>query len=181
MHDQFLSTLQCTSAPKVLLYFRFSSLRYQKPSSEKLEFRARGQMRHKSPSEISVHVGIDENGPGSPKLSLMDRLITYSRASINSLLSDKRSVNSVILGEPDKHSLLVGDFAEEDDTALWNLAPPAPTKAKLKEPEVKNATKRAVVRSVHVLLLGEVFWMHFFFSVEVVCPVASQGLLWFLI
>uniref|UniRef100_A0A8C3VDM5 P-type Cu(+) transporter n=1 Tax=Catharus ustulatus TaxID=91951 RepID=A0A8C3VDM5_CATUS len=91
---------------------------YQKPSSEKLEFRARGQMRPKSPSEISVHVGIDESGPGSPKLSLMDRLITYSRASINSLLSDKRSVNSVVLGEPDKHSLLVGDFGEEDDTAL---------------------------------------------------------------
>ncbi|XP_066058440.1 copper-transporting ATPase 1 [Chamaea fasciata] len=91
---------------------------YQKPRSEKLEFRARGQLRHKSPSEISVHVGIDERGAGSPKLSLMDRIITYSRASINSLLSDKRSVNSVVLSEPDKHSLLVGDFGEEDDTAL---------------------------------------------------------------
>ncbi|NXL81525.1 ATP7A ATPase, partial [Leptocoma aspasia] len=91
---------------------------YQKPSSEKLEFRARGQLRHKSPSEISVHVGIDESGPGSPKLSLMDRIITYSRASINSLLSDKRSLNSIVLSEPDKHSLLVGDFGEDDDTAL---------------------------------------------------------------
>ncbi|KAM7043405.1 copper-transporting ATPase 1 [Acridotheres tristis] len=91
---------------------------YQKPSSEKLESRARGQLRHKSPSEISVHVGIDESGAGSPKLSLMDRIITYSRASINSLLSDRRSVNSVVLSEPDKHSLLVGDFGEEDDTAL---------------------------------------------------------------
>ncbi|XP_071669709.1 copper-transporting ATPase 1 isoform X2 [Patagioenas fasciata] len=91
---------------------------YQKPSSEKLEFRARGQMRHKSPSEISVHIGIDETGTGSPKLSLMDRIINYSRASINSLFSDKRSVNSVVLNEPDKHSLLVGDFGEDDDTAL---------------------------------------------------------------
>lgn len=91
---------------------------YQKPSSEKLEFRARGQLRHKSPSEISVHVGIDEGRAGSPKLSLMDRIITYSRASINSLLSDKRSVNSIVLSEPDKHSLLVGDFGEDDDTAL---------------------------------------------------------------
>ncbi|NWT20367.1 ATP7A ATPase, partial [Vireo altiloquus] len=90
---------------------------YQKPSSEKLEFRARGQLRHKSPSEISVHVGIDESRTGSPKLSLMDRIITYSRASINSLFSDKRSVNSIVLSEPDKHSLLVGDFGE-DDTAL---------------------------------------------------------------
>ncbi|XP_068008093.1 copper-transporting ATPase 1 [Melanerpes formicivorus] len=91
---------------------------YKKPSSEKLEFRARGQMRRKSPSEISVHVGINETGTGSPKLSLMDRIINYSRASINSLFSDKRSVNSVVLNEPDKHSLLVGDFGEEDDTAL---------------------------------------------------------------
>ncbi|OWK57189.1 Copper-transporting ATPase 1 [Lonchura striata] len=91
---------------------------YQKPSSEKLEFRARGQLRHRSPSEISVHVGIDESGAGSPKLSLMDRIITYSRASINSLFSDKRSVNSIVLTEPDKHSLLVGDFGGDDDTTL---------------------------------------------------------------
>ncbi|KFO12635.1 Copper-transporting ATPase 1, partial [Balearica regulorum gibbericeps] len=91
---------------------------YQKPSSEKLEFRACGQMRHKSPSEISVCVGIDETGTGSPKLSLMDRIINYSRASINSLFSDKRSVNSIVLNEPDKHSLLVADFGEDDDTAL---------------------------------------------------------------
>uniref|UniRef100_A0A8C3DNR9 P-type Cu(+) transporter n=1 Tax=Corvus moneduloides TaxID=1196302 RepID=A0A8C3DNR9_CORMO len=91
---------------------------YQKPSSEKLEFRARGQLRHKSPSEISVRVGIDESGTGSPKLSLMDQIIAYSRASINSLFSDKRSVNSIVLSEPDKHSLLVGDFGEDDDTAL---------------------------------------------------------------
>uniref|UniRef100_A0A8B9J1U7 Copper-transporting ATPase 1 n=1 Tax=Amazona collaria TaxID=241587 RepID=A0A8B9J1U7_9PSIT len=94
---------------------------YQKPSPEKLEFRARGQMRHKSPSEISVHIGIDETGTGSPKLSLMDRIINYSRASINSLFSDKRSVNSVVLSEPDKHSLLVGDFGDDDDTYLLAL------------------------------------------------------------
>uniref|UniRef100_A0A669PIY8 Copper-transporting ATPase 1 n=1 Tax=Phasianus colchicus TaxID=9054 RepID=A0A669PIY8_PHACC len=79
---------------------------YQKPSSEKLELRARGQMKQKSPSEISVHIGIDEAGTGTRKLSLMDRIINYSRASINSLFSDKRSVNSIVLNEPDKHSLL---------------------------------------------------------------------------
>ncbi|XP_021261339.1 copper-transporting ATPase 1 [Numida meleagris] len=91
---------------------------YQKPSSEKLEFRARGQMKQKSPSEISVHIGIDETGTGTRKLSLMDRIINYSRASINSLFSDKRSVNSIVLNEPDKHSLLVGDFGDDDDTTL---------------------------------------------------------------
>ncbi|XP_031450312.1 copper-transporting ATPase 1 [Phasianus colchicus] len=91
---------------------------YQKPSSEKLELRARGQMKQKSPSEISVHIGIDEAGTGTRKLSLMDRIINYSRASINSLFSDKRSVNSIVLNEPDKHSLLVGGFGDDDDTTL---------------------------------------------------------------
>lgn len=100
----------------LLLFLPF--FRYQKPSSEKLELRARGQMKQKSPSEISVHIGIDDTGTGTRKLSLMDRIINYSRASINSLFSDKRSVNSIVLNEPDKHSLLVGGFGEDDDTTL---------------------------------------------------------------
>lgn len=37
------------------------------------------------------------------------------------------------------------------------LAPPTPTKAKQKNPEAKTTTKTAVVRSVHVLILVEVF------------------------
>nr|XP_056715148.1 copper-transporting ATPase 1 [Euleptes europaea] len=91
---------------------------YKKPTFEKYELRARSQTRLKSPSEISVHVGIDETAPGSPKLSLMDRIVNYSRASINSLLSDKRSLSSIVLSEPDKHSLLIGDSQEEDDTVV---------------------------------------------------------------
>nr|XP_060612475.1 copper-transporting ATPase 1 [Anolis sagrei ordinatus] len=88
---------------------------YRKPTSEEYEHRARGQARQKSPSEVSVHIGIDESGPESPKLTLMDRILNYSRSSINSLLSDKRSRSSIVLSDPDKHSLLVG---EEDDTTL---------------------------------------------------------------
>uniref|UniRef100_A0A803TFP4 P-type Cu(+) transporter n=1 Tax=Anolis carolinensis TaxID=28377 RepID=A0A803TFP4_ANOCA len=88
---------------------------YRKPNSEEYERRARGQLRQKSPSEVSVHIGIDESGPESPKLSLMDRIINYSRSSINSFLSDKRSRSSIVLSDPDKHSLLVG---EEYDTTL---------------------------------------------------------------
>nr|XP_042706982.1 copper-transporting ATPase 1 isoform X2 [Chrysemys picta bellii] len=91
---------------------------YKKPNYEKYELRARGYMRQKSRSEICVHVGIDDTGTASPKLSLMDQIISYSRASLNSLFSDKRSLNSIVLSEPDKHSLLVGDFREEEDTAL---------------------------------------------------------------
>ena len=48
----------------------------------------------------------------------LSRIVNYSRASINSLLSDKRSLNSVGTSEPDKHSLLVGDCREDDDSAL---------------------------------------------------------------
>uniref|UniRef100_A0ACB8FW81 ATPase Cu transporting protein 7A n=1 Tax=Sphaerodactylus townsendi TaxID=933632 RepID=A0ACB8FW81_9SAUR len=91
---------------------------YKKPTFENYELRARGQTRLKSPSEISVHIGIDETAPGSPKLSLMDRILNYSRASINSLLSDKRSLSNIVLSEPDKHSLLIGDSQEEDDTVV---------------------------------------------------------------
>uniref|UniRef100_A0A8C6B9H3 Copper-transporting ATPase 1 n=1 Tax=Monodon monoceros TaxID=40151 RepID=A0A8C6B9H3_MONMO len=91
---------------------------YRKPTYENYELHARGQMGQKSPSEISVHVGIDDTSRNSPKLGLLDRIVNYSRASINSLLSDKRSLNSVGTSEPDKHSLLVGDCREDDDSAL---------------------------------------------------------------
>lgn len=51
----------------------------------------------------------------SPKLSLLDRIVNYSRASINSLRSDKQSLNSLVLAEPDKHSLLVGEPLCEEE------------------------------------------------------------------
>ncbi|XP_077164958.1 copper-transporting ATPase 1 isoform X2 [Paroedura picta] len=91
---------------------------YKKPTPERYELRACHQTRLKSSSEISVHIGIDDTAPGSPKLSLMDRIVNYSRASMNSLLSDKRSLSSIILSEPDKHSLLIGDSQEEDDSTV---------------------------------------------------------------
>ncbi|XP_038604066.1 copper-transporting ATPase 1 [Tachyglossus aculeatus] len=91
---------------------------YRKPTYENYELRAHRQLGQKSPSEISVHVGIDDASRDAPNLSVLDRIVNYSRASINSLLSDKRSLSSVVLGEPDKHSLLVGDLREEEDTNL---------------------------------------------------------------
>ncbi|XP_074133244.1 copper-transporting ATPase 1 [Sminthopsis crassicaudata] len=91
---------------------------YKKPTYEKCELRPHYQVGRKSPSEVSVHIGLDDISRDSPKLGLLDQLINYSRASINSLLSDKRSLNSIVLSEPDKHSLLVGDFRDDDDTSL---------------------------------------------------------------
>ncbi|KAM9324076.1 copper-transporting ATPase 1 [Gastrophryne carolinensis] len=99
----------------------FSSLMlklYRKPSREKLELQAQGQMRTKSLSEISVHIGISENRRSSPKLGLFDRIVNYSRASLNSFLSDKHSQQNVPLNDPDKHTLLMEDLKGEEDTFL---------------------------------------------------------------
>uniref|UniRef100_A0A8C4LFG7 Copper-transporting ATPase 1 n=1 Tax=Equus asinus TaxID=9793 RepID=A0A8C4LFG7_EQUAS len=111
------SAAMAASSVSVVLSSLFLKL-YRKPTYENYELHARSQMGQKSPSEISVHVGIDDTSRNSPKLGLLDRIVNYSRASINSLLSDKRSLNSIGTSEPDKHSLLVGDCREDDDTAL---------------------------------------------------------------
>uniref|UniRef100_A0A8C9GPI3 P-type Cu(+) transporter n=1 Tax=Piliocolobus tephrosceles TaxID=591936 RepID=A0A8C9GPI3_9PRIM len=111
------SAAMAASSVSVVLSSLFLKL-YRKPTYENYELPAQSQIGQKSPSEISVHVGIDDTSRNSPKLGLLDRIVNYSRASINSLLSDKRSLNSVVTSEPDKHSLLVGDFREDDDTAL---------------------------------------------------------------
>ncbi|XP_056393708.1 copper-transporting ATPase 1 isoform X2 [Hyla sarda] len=91
---------------------------YRKPSQKILELRAQGQLRQWSPSEISVHIGISENQRSSPKLSMFDRFVNYSRASLNSFLSDKHSQQSVSLNDPDKHTLLLEDPRGEEDTFL---------------------------------------------------------------
>uniref|UniRef100_A0A8D0V1F8 Copper-transporting ATPase 1 n=2 Tax=Sus scrofa TaxID=9823 RepID=A0A8D0V1F8_PIG len=111
------SAAMAASSVSVVLSSLFLKL-YRKPTYENYELHARSQMGQKTPSEISVHVGIDDTSRNSPKLGLLDRIVNYSRASINSLLSDKRSINSVGTSEPDKHSLLVGDCREDDDSAL---------------------------------------------------------------
>lgn len=88
---------------------------YNKPSAEKLELQLAGLRKQSSLSDVSVHIGMGELRRQSPKLSLLDRLVNYSRASINSLRSDKHSLNSMALSEPDKHSLLIaGAHCEEE-------------------------------------------------------------------
>lgn len=93
----------------------FHLLSYTKPSAEKLEARLGNIRRHGSLSEVSVHIGMGEMGRPSPKLSLLDRIVNYSRASINSLRSDKHSLNSLVLSEPDKASLLVEEPLCEEE------------------------------------------------------------------
>uniref|UniRef100_A0A671U628 P-type Cu(+) transporter n=2 Tax=Sparus aurata TaxID=8175 RepID=A0A671U628_SPAAU len=88
---------------------------YTKPTAEKLEARLGNNRRQGSLSDVSVHIGMGEMRRPSPKLSLLDRIVNYSRASINSLRSDKHSLNSLVLSEPDKHSLLVGESLCEEE------------------------------------------------------------------
>ncbi|XP_058147663.1 copper-transporting ATPase 1 [Dasypus novemcinctus] len=111
------SAAMAASSVSVVLSSLFLKL-YRKPIYENYELRSWSQTGQKSSSEISVHVGIDDTSRSSPQLGLLDRIVNYSRASINSLLSDKRSLNSVVTSEPDKHSLLVEAFREDDDTTL---------------------------------------------------------------
>ncbi|XP_045703353.1 copper-transporting ATPase 1 [Phyllostomus hastatus] len=112
------SAAMAASSVSVVLSSLFLKL-YRKPTYENYELRARSPMGQKSPSEVSVHIGIDDTSRNSPKLGLLHRIVNYSRASINSLRSDKRSLTSIATSEPDKHSLLVGDYREDDDdTAL---------------------------------------------------------------
>ncbi|XP_058505927.1 copper-transporting ATPase 1 [Solea solea] len=88
---------------------------YTKPSAEQLEARLGNIRRQRSLSDVSIHIGMGDVRRPSPKLSLLDRIITYSRASINSLRSDKHSLNSLVLSEPDKHSLLVGEALGDEE------------------------------------------------------------------
>ncbi|MED6289756.1 ATPase Cu transporting protein 7A [Characodon lateralis] len=88
---------------------------YTKPSAEKLEAKLGNSRRQGSLSDISVHIGMGDLRRPSPKLSLLDRIVNYSRASISSLRSDKHSLNSLVLSEPDKHSLLVGEALCEEE------------------------------------------------------------------
>ncbi|KAM4621281.1 copper-transporting ATPase 1 [Polymixia lowei] len=88
---------------------------YTKPSAEKLEAQLGNHRRQGSLSDVSVHIGMGQLRRPSPKLSLLDRIVNYSRASINSMRSDKLSLNSMVLSEPDKHSLLVGEALCEEE------------------------------------------------------------------
>ncbi|KAK6299310.1 hypothetical protein J4Q44_G00308200 [Coregonus suidteri] len=88
---------------------------YTKPSAELLESRRGSQKRHAaSLSDVSVHIGMGELRRSSPRLSLLDRVVNFSRTSINSLQS-KHSLNSMALSEPNKHSLLMGEALCEEE------------------------------------------------------------------
>lgn len=128
--------LICTGSCCGLLYFIYISFRtltlvfrfhsYTKPSAEKLEGRLGQAKRQSSLSDVSVHIGMGELRRPSPKLSLLDRFVNYSRASINSLRSDKHSLNSMAFSEPAKHSLLVGEANCDEEMVQSHECPTLP-------------------------------------------------------
>ncbi|XP_072900084.1 copper-transporting ATPase 2-like isoform X3 [Hemitrygon akajei] len=84
---------------------------YKKPDTEKLESQAQGHMKQFTPSQISIHIGMDNRRPDSRRLRAWERLRRVSRLS---LTSDKRSNQSVSAHEENEEwSLLVREQNEE--------------------------------------------------------------------
>ncbi|XP_041114916.1 copper-transporting ATPase 2 isoform X1 [Polyodon spathula] len=85
---------------------------YKKPDPEKHECHAQGRMKCLTPSQVSVHIGMDDRRRDSPTPSVWDRMSRANHMSLSSM--DKRSSHSISLREGgDKWSLLAADRDEE--------------------------------------------------------------------
>ncbi|KAM3933020.1 copper-transporting ATPase 2 [Leptodactylus fuscus] len=80
---------------------------YTKPDSDKYEARAQGLMKPLNPSQISVHVGMDDRRRDIPMTSTWDQISFISQSSRSS------RQNSSVGDRQDKRSLLVSE-ADED-------------------------------------------------------------------
>uniref|UniRef100_A0A7M4E5U8 Copper-transporting ATPase 2 n=1 Tax=Crocodylus porosus TaxID=8502 RepID=A0A7M4E5U8_CROPO len=84
---------------------------YKKPDAESYEAQAQGCMKPLTPSQISVHIGMDDRRRDLPRTSAWDQI---SQVSLSSLTSDKLSRRSGFIEEEgDKWSLLINDRNEE--------------------------------------------------------------------
>ncbi|KFO81934.1 Copper-transporting ATPase 2, partial [Cuculus canorus] len=82
-----------------------SSLHYKKPDSESYEAQAQGCMKPLTPSQISVHIGMDDRKRDSSRPALWDQI---SQVSLSALTSDKlQRRNGLDEEEGDKWSLLM--------------------------------------------------------------------------
>uniref|UniRef100_A0A8D0GR11 Copper-transporting ATPase 2 n=1 Tax=Sphenodon punctatus TaxID=8508 RepID=A0A8D0GR11_SPHPU len=104
------SAAMAASSVSVLL----SSLQlkcYKKPDVERYEAQAQGRMKPLTPSQISVHVGMDNRTRDTSKPSAWDQI---SQVSLSSLTSDKLPRRAGFTeDEADKWSLLINDKDEE--------------------------------------------------------------------
>ncbi|XP_066467647.1 copper-transporting ATPase 2 isoform X2 [Tiliqua scincoides] len=105
------SAAMAVSSVSVLL----SSLQlkcYKKPDVERYEARAQGCMKPLTPSQVSVHIGMDDRRRDLPRSSAWDEL---SQVSLRSLTSDRmpRHLGNSQKNEADKWSLLMNN--QDDD------------------------------------------------------------------
>ncbi|XP_027503880.1 copper-transporting ATPase 2 isoform X3 [Corapipo altera] len=104
------SAAMAASSMSVLL----SSLQlkcYKKPDTESYEARAQGHMKPLTPSQISVHIGMDDRRRDSSRLAPWDQI---SQVSFSSLASDKLPRhNGFVEEEGGKLSLLMNGGDEE--------------------------------------------------------------------
>ncbi|KFQ73460.1 Copper-transporting ATPase 2, partial [Phaethon lepturus] len=78
---------------------------YKKPDTESYEAQAQGHMKPLTPSQISVHIGMDDRRRDSSRPAPWDQI---SQVSLSSLTSDKLPRRSgFVEGEGDKWSLLM--------------------------------------------------------------------------
>ncbi|XP_053312296.1 copper-transporting ATPase 2 [Spea bombifrons] len=87
---------------------------YRKPDADRYEARAQGCMKPLTPSQISVHIGMDDRRRDLPKTSAWDQISFISQVSLSSLSSDKASrQNSLARDRQDKWSLLINERDED--------------------------------------------------------------------
>uniref|UniRef100_A0A8C0B278 Copper-transporting ATPase 2 n=1 Tax=Buteo japonicus TaxID=224669 RepID=A0A8C0B278_9AVES len=84
---------------------------YKKPDTESYEAQAQGRMKPLTPSQISVHIGMDDRRRDSSRPAPWDQI---SQVSLSSLTSDKLPRrNGFVEEEGDKWSLLMNGGDEE--------------------------------------------------------------------
>ncbi|XP_073199100.1 copper-transporting ATPase 2 isoform X3 [Lepidochelys kempii] len=84
---------------------------YKKPGTERYEAKAQGHMKPLTPSQISVHIGMDDRRRDSPRPTAWDQI---SQVSLSSLTSNKLHRHGLFREEEGgKWSLLTNDRDEE--------------------------------------------------------------------
>lgn len=100
----------------ILNVFCLSLLSYKKPDTESYEAQAQGRMKPLTPSQISVHIGMDDRRRDSSRPAPWDQI---SQVSLSSLTSDKLPRhNGFFEEEGDKWSLLMNGRDEEQ--YIWS-------------------------------------------------------------
>ncbi|XP_006877002.1 PREDICTED: copper-transporting ATPase 2 isoform X1 [Chrysochloris asiatica] len=87
---------------------------YKKPNREWYEAQAQGHMKPLTPSQVSVHIGLDDRRRDLSRATTWDQVSYVSQVSLSSLTSDRLSrPNATADDSGDKWSLLLNDRDEE--------------------------------------------------------------------